>query len=291
MKALGIVSPATVRLEVDAAGRSDVGKRRQQNQDHFFIGRSERSLRTISSNLPAGRLVESLDEGAWSFIVADGLGGAAAGDVASRLAIEFAVQLHARRPSWYLRTTPELRPLILERARQLVRAIDNELARTAAVDHRLTGMGTTMTIVSAIGNELFIAHVGDSRASLLRDGKLRRLTRDHTVIASLVDMGALDHAEAERHPMRHLLAHALGRGSRDLPVEVAHEIVLPGDVLLVASDGLHGCVPDEIVATRLQAKSSDEAADRLVAAALEAGGPDNVTVVVARFVAAASGLA
>jgi protein phosphatase len=280
--------PLAERLEVEVAGRSHVGRRRLDNQDHFIVGRSERAVRQIAGNLPAGSLPDAIEESAWFFVVADGLGGAAAGEVASRLAIEAGVQLHAMRSTWYLRATPELRPVILERSRQLMRAIDVELARAAANDRRLAGMGTTMTIASTIGSELFVAHVGDSRASLYRDGRFLRLTRDHTVIASLVDMGALDPESAERHPLRHLLAHALGRGAHDLPVEVSHRELQDGDVLLMSSDGLHGVVPDDVVAQVLEtAAANGEAveatADRLVEAALDAGGPDNVTVVVARF--------
>ena len=275
-------------VEVEVVGRSHVGLRRKENQDHFLVGRSERAVRTVASNLPAGSLPESMAEAAWFFVVADGLGGAAAGEVASRLAIEVGVQLHALRPTWYLRATPELRPVIVERSRQLVRAIDAELARAAASDKRLTGMGTTMTIASTIGSELFVAHVGDSRASLFRHGTLLRLTRDHTVIASLVDMGALDQETAERHPFRHLLAHALGRGAADLPVEVSHRALEDGDLLLLSSDGLHGVVADEVIsATLRRVAEQDEgvgvAVDALIAAALEAGGPDNVTAIVARF--------
>jgi serine/threonine protein phosphatase PrpC len=280
--------PLAERLEVEVAGRSHVGRRRADNQDHFLVGRSERAVRQIAGNLPAGSLPESIEESAWFFVVADGLGGAAAGEVASRLAIEAGVQLHALRSTWYLRATPELRPVILERSRQLMRAIDVELARAAASDRRLAGMGTTMTIASTIGAELFVAHVGDSRASLFRDGRFVRLTRDHTVIASLVDMGALDAESAERHPLRHLLAHALGRGAHDLPVEVSHRELQHGDVLLMSSDGLHGVVPDDVVAEVLTTAAAtgegiDATADRLIEAALDAGGPDNVTVVLARF--------
>jgi protein phosphatase len=265
-----------------------VGLKRTENQDHFLVGRSERAIRRIASNLPEGSLPDLIEEAAWFFVVADGLGGAAAGEVASRLAIEAGVQLHALRPTWYLRATPELRPVILERSRQLVRAIDQELARAAASDRRLTGMGTTMTIVSTMGTDLFVAHVGDSRASLFRDGSLIRLTRDHTVIASLVDMGAMDQEAAERHPLRHLLAHALGRGSQDLPVEVSNRELQDGDLLILSSDGLHGVVPDEVIVSRLKrvverGDSVETAADQLIDEALAAGGPDNVTVVVARM--------
>ena len=283
-----VPEPRPTRVDVEVAGRSHVGLKRTENQDHFLVGRSERATRRIVSNLPEGSLPDLIEEAAWFFVVADGLGGAAAGEVASRLAIEVGVQLHALRPTWYLRATPELRPVILERSRQLVRAIDLELARTAAGDRRLTGMGTTMTIVSTMGTDLFVAHVGDSRASLFRDGSLIRLTRDHTVIASLVDMGALDQEAAERHPLRHLLAHALGRGSRDLPVEVSNRELQDGDLLVLSSDGMHGVVPDEVIVSRLKrvverGDSVETAAEQLIDEALAAGGPDNVTAVVARF--------
>jgi PPM family protein phosphatase len=193
-------------------------------------------------------------------IVADGMGGHVAGEVASRIAINAAA-------------STELDPI--DRVAAGNRAIREEVAR----DPSLEGMGTTMTLLAIEGDVATLAHVGDSRAYLLRQGELSQLTEDHTVAAEYVALGQLSPEEAGSHPQRHMLTRTLGL-TRFVNVD-EHKVDLSrGDRILICSDGLTEMVDDATIARALTAGSPDEVVWKLVELANEAGGVDNITVVV-----------
>lgn len=195
-------------------------------------------------------------------MVADGMGGHVAGDIASRTAITVAAETDG---------TPA------ERVEAANRAILDEVA------HRpeLAGMGTTLTLVElgADGVARF-AHVGDSRAYLLRDGRLRQLSTDHTVVAEYVQAGKLTAEEAATHPQRSMLTRALGLVPV-LEVDTFEEPLQPGDRLLLCSDGVSSMIDDEQIADALRATTPEEAAWELVERANQAGGLDNITALIA----------
>ena len=196
------------------------------------------------------------------FAVADGMGGHQGGEVASSVALEIL----------------ETGDGTLE---ELVRRANDEVFRRAAQDPRLAGMGTTLTAIRRDGDVLRLAHVGDSRAYLLRDDSIQRLTKDHTVVERLVDEGRLTSEEAEIHPQRSILTRALGVDD-SLQVDQGAIEPQPGDRLLLCSDGLTGMIDEEAI-TRILAEHADDpqaAADALVDAANAAGGQDNITAVV-----------
>ena len=193
-------------------------------------------------------------------IVADGMGGHVAGEVASRLAINAAA-------------SSEVGPG--DRVAAGNRAIREEVAREPSLE----GMGTTMTLLSIEGNMATIGHVGDSRAYLLRDGELQQLTQDHTVAAEYVAQGQLSPAEAASHPQRHMLTRTLGL-TRFVNVDEIELELADGDRLLVCSDGLTEMVDDATLAAALGEGSPDEVVWELIELANEAGGVDNITVAV-----------
>jgi protein phosphatase len=195
------------------------------------------------------------------YAVADGMGGHQGGEVASSLALETVAKGKGN----------------LE---QRVREANSAVFSHAAGDPGLTGMGTTLTVLLADGNVLRLAHVGDSRAYMFRDGEIQRLTKDHTVVERLVDEGKLTAQEAEIHPQRSILTRALGV---DTALQVDQAAIEPkhGDRLLLCSDGLTGMVDEARIAEILGSKKDpQDAADALVEAANEAGGQDNITAVV-----------
>lgn len=203
--------------------------------------------------------------------VADGVGGAVAGEMASRLAILKMVSLDKRR-------------LVHPLDRELKDAVAdaNEVISFAGfAEPRLAGMATTLTAV-AMSNDgrYLIANVGDSRSYLLRDGQLRRLTRDDSLVQELIDQGVLDEAEARRHPQRSVVLRALDGGDRRMLVLRAHDARL-GDRLLLCSDGVSDYLPDERIAELLELEDAAEAGRLLIDAALDAGSRDNLTAVVA----------
>jgi protein phosphatase len=216
-------------------------------------------------------------------LVADGMGGMAAGEVASRLAINTLVSLVLRTPDWIMRIGEGEAGEVMRRSVERFRQVNAALIEQAARDQRLTGMGTTMTLACSIGADLLITHVGDSRAYLLRQGGLHKLTSDHTLAQRMIDAGLISPQDEGVRQLRHLLTQALGaKGSFNPEV---HQIPLAdGDQLLLCTDGLTNMVDDKTVASVLQEEgTAAEACQTLVDLALRQGGEDNITVVVARY--------
>ena len=197
-------------------------------------------------------------------VVADGVGGNVGGAVAAALAVA-AVSTAG------------------DDLAAAVAAANSRLADAVAADPQLSGMATTLTAVALTGSELVVAHVGDSRAYLFRDGRLRQLTQDQTLVQSLVDAGAIDAEQARTHPLRSVVLGALHGRDDDLArLEVGRYDIRPGDRLLLCSDGLSGVVAPELLARVLADEPAPTAAaTRLVRDALAAGTQDNVTAVVA----------
>jgi PPM family protein phosphatase len=226
--------------------KSDTGRQRRANEDSFFVR-------------------------APLFFVADGGGGAQAGEVASRLAAEtFASGLPDDGTSE-------------QRLETRVREANARIHELSQEDRALNGMGTTLTAAYLDGDELALAHVGDSRAYLLRDGELSRLTRDHTLVEELVRRGELTEQEAAEHPQRSIITRALGP-EPDIDIDLHTHRARAGDVVLLCSDGLTGMIGEDEVADILaRAGSLGDAGRALVAAANDAGGRDNITVVLFRL--------
>jgi len=205
------------------------------------------------------------------FVVADGMGGAQAGEVASRIAIEAFEQ--------GLPESGSAEERLATRVHEANRRI-YELSRT---QHERAGMGTTLTAAFVDDSHLAIAHVGDSRAYLFRDGKLKRLTQDHSLVGELVRRGKLTEEQAEEHPQRSIITRALGP-EPVVEVDTWSYVVRDRDVLLLCSDGLTSMVSEEKIAEVLASSPSlERAADRLISDANAAGGRDNITVVISRL--------
>src|SRR3954454_7842073 len=235
-------------LSLRFGARSDVGLTREGNEDALYAG---------------PRLLA----------VADGMGGHAAGEGASRVVIEALVPLDQSPPDGDL----------TEALRRAVETANGYLRDMVAADSALEGMGTTLTALLSAGQRLGLVHVGDSRAYLLRDDELHQITHDHTLVQSLVDEGRITPEEATTHPQRSWITRALdGRGEIELDVSVreAHD----GDRYLLCTDGLSGVVSEETMLEALRVPDPQGACDRLVELALRAGGPDNITCIVADIV-------
>ncbi len=276
---------ASSLVEVDLAALSDPGKVRRNNEDHFIAARFDRSMKTLLTNLPAGEIPLNFSETAWGLLVADGVGGAAAGEIASRTAIHALVDLVIETPDWIMRLDEPLAKEVLQRMERRFQQVRETLVERAKADPALRGMGTTMTVACSIGPVLLTAHVGDSRAYLLRkSGRLERLTRDQTMAQSLADSGAIAQSEVATNPYRHVLTSALATRGAFVQVELKRYVLNDGDQLLLCSDGLTEMVPDDAIARELgRSGSSADVCRRLVDLALQAGGKDNITVVLGRY--------
>jgi PPM family protein phosphatase len=231
---------------VEHVGKSDVGRQRTSNEDSLLLDPP-------------------------FFVVADGMGGARAGEVASQIATEeFGKQPDDEMP-------PE------QRLESIARSANRRIYELAAADESRRGMGTTLTAAMVVGDEVSVGHVGDSRCYRLRDGELEQLTNDHSLVAELERTGQITPEAAEHHPQRSIITRALGP---EPDVEVDNYTIAgkPGDVYVLCSDGLTGMISDEELASILRGSENlEEAAEGLIRAANQSGGKDNITVVMFRL--------
>jgi protein phosphatase len=253
-------------------GATNVGLHRRQNEDTFVIA----DLSSGDLDSPCNEIALSLSNAGFLLMVCDGMGGAAAGEVAARIAAS------------------SIRQNLLDGGQAVADHPGESLETAVAVANRAIldeadqrpeerGMGTTCTAAIVTPGALTVAQVGDSRAYLLRDGRLQPLTTDQSLAAELVAAGVLNAEEARNFPHRSVLRQALGSKGLVQPVISEYSLV-PGDRLLLCSDGLHDPVPDSEIRDALsRAADLTGAAQTLVDRALAAGGPDNITVVVADY--------
>ena len=249
-----------IRAGVEAAGMTDVGCQRDNNEDHFAYWEPQSDTQFEQK----GRLA----------VVADGMGGYEGGQEASHIAVDAVLDTYRNG------TDASPQALLLSG----LKAAHERIRQQAAANPTLYGMGTTCTAVALVGDHLYFAHVGDSRLYLVRSGTLTQLTRDHSYVSRLVESGLISREEAEFHPQRHILTAALGTigdlitDSPEIPVPLQS-----GDTLIVCTDGLWGQVRDEEFA-RLGQEPVLDLCNDLVRLARQRGGPDNITLQVLRVV-------
>jgi serine/threonine protein phosphatase PrpC len=253
-----------VRVRIASGGVTNAGRVRANNEDNY-------------------KMVDPLN----LYVLSDGMGGEAHGEIASAMAVETVVKhcidietnpaakiIGAVQPSWSART---------KRLSTAVHLANSNIFKSAEKNPDQHGMGATLTAVWIDGARLSIAHVGDSRAYLLRGGTLLQLTRDHSLVAEQVRRGILTAAEAEESDMQSVLLRALG-AQAEIEVDAEEHTLFPRDVLLLCSDGLTRVVTEPEIAGTLQSETDPtQAAEKLVAMANERGGPDNITVLVVRL--------
>ena len=243
-----------MRLEFSLAARSEIGLVRKGNEDSGLVG-----IQILA--------------------IADGMGGHVAGEIASSIAIDALVPLDTK----ISLESPFDDDSITDFLLQTVAAVDDQIGAMIVADPNLDGMGTTLTALILDSNRVAIVQVGDSRCYRLRDGKIQQLTRDHTLVQELLDLRRITQDEATQHPQRSLLTQAL-MGHRDVTPDIALYDAKRGDRFLLCSDGLSSVVPLVDIHRILAEGTSTETLDALMAAALERGAPDNVSVIVVDLV-------
>ena len=251
--------------EVQFADLTDVGCQRERNEDAFAFWQPA----DFGDRDRKGRLA----------VIADGMGGYEGGYEASRIAVETVCDVYANTAG-----TPQA---LLVNAVQSAHGRIRDFARQHP---KLIGMGTTCTAACVVRSHLYFAHIGDSRLYLIRDGKISRLTRDHSYVGRLIESGLLAQSDAEAHPQRHILTAALGIGEEVTPDSPLRPLPLEnGDVLLLCTDGLWGLLSDEELRDLASHNDPAPACQELVSLARDRGAPDNVTVQVMRFVSNGTG--
>jgi protein phosphatase len=269
-------------VDVAVSGLSHRGKVRANNEDCFLVLRFARSLYPVLTNLPNELALPAHQEIGYGLLVADGLGGEAAGEVASRSAIHHLIQLVLKTPDWIFFTDQVDADPVMSRMVERFRDIDQVLKQQGRQFAGCQGMGTTLTLACTLGLGLVICHIGDSRAYLFRQGRLSQLTRDMTVAQDLVDAGDLEPTAKAASRLRHVLTQSLGTGTAR--ADASHHLLRDGDRLLLCSDGLNEMLSDAQIAAVLATIGSPAAAcHHLVQQAVDTGGRDNVTAVVADY--------
>ena len=269
---------------VEVCALTDVGRTREHNEDAFLV--ADLALDDplgfaddASGEIVAVPRVVHPGPGGVLFLVADGLGGAAAGEVASRMAARAVFDaMRARMPD--AGVSPEEYALAL---RDAAVAANTSIHLQATRNAELRGMGTTLTAAALRGDTLYLAQVGDSRAYLLRDGVAQQLTKDQSLMQKLVEAGEITPEQAETSARRNIILQALGPEA-NVKVDLTHQPLRRGDLLILCSDGLSGQVrATELAEAAMQASDLGMLCRELIARANATGGPDNITVVTARF--------
>ena len=270
------VCPPQVMLRYGAL--SDVGRVRPNNEDRYLVARNDRIISPLATNIDSRQLVKVPPQTIWGLGVADGMGGHLGGEVASTLALNLTLQYAQQGLQWYVEIGEKETREIVSRFESILEAVTREIGMHAERDPSLAGMGTTLTVAVVRNDRLFVYHVGDSRAYLLRAGHLVRITRDQTFAQDLVDRG-LEDCLVGMQSARHMLTQAMGRG--DVEVEVHLLTLAQGDRLILSTDGLTDGVDDDAIERVATSGEPGEVCRTLVDKALAAGGRDNITVIVA----------
>jgi len=262
---------------VDAAGASHAGKVRPANEDHFAIMTLQRSVQLRSTNLQDTTVLDRLRRPEIQIlVVADGVGGAVGGKIASSVAVRAVVEYLAEAVGCVQDLDVDREQTFLD---HLSHSVERGHERLKEMFQTQGGPATTLTMVTVIWPRAYVVHVGDSRGYFLRHGKLRQFTRDQTMGDYLVDIGAVTEQHAQKAGLYNVLSSAVGG---DLVPSVGLVDLEEGDSVLLCTDGLTKHVSDERIVELLSSGTADAAAQALIEAALEGGGSDNVTVVVAK---------
>jgi serine/threonine protein phosphatase PrpC len=268
--------PGSGEVIVHVVARTDVGRTREHNEDAFAVA----DLSTEGTPAEADAFTHPAGARGALFMVADGMGGAAAGEIASAMAVEIVVG--EMRTNWIVSETADADTFVRS-IKQATKSANEHINSFAASHPEYRGMGTTATVAGFLGDTLYLAQVGDSRAYLVRNGAAQQITKDQSLMQKLIEAGELTEEEAAQSERRNIILQALGP-EPIIKVDLTHQVVRRGDLLVLCSDGLSGQVTkDEIGVIVSEAPDLAEACKRLIDRANESGGPDNITVIVARF--------
>jgi serine/threonine protein phosphatase PrpC len=263
-------------IKVEVFAKTDLGRSREHNEDRFLVADLTRKTASLQPHVRQ----HDIGERGTLFVVADGMGGAAAGELASQMATD-TIYAHLLK-AWHEEdeATPQR---FAYRLKEAVEVANSSIHAHAKAHPEVRGMGTTTTAAGVLQDHLYLTQVGDSRAYLVRGGEAFQLTKDQSLMQRLVEAGELTEEEASRSERKNIILQALGPDPK-VKVDLTHQEVRRGDILVLCSDGLTGQVrKDEIARIVSAAADLSTACDQLVALANDRGGPDNITVVIARF--------
>jgi protein phosphatase len=260
-------------IDIEIFGKTDVGLIREHNEDNFLIADITSGVRSNDGREPLR--LQLGDKGAL-LLVCDGMGGAAAGEVASQMAVDSIYEALTA-------SEPQARDAFARLVRRAVERANERIFVQSRDNQSERGMGTTCTVAALVDQTLVVGQIGDSRCYILRDGKLAQVTKDQSLAWQLIEAGAMTPEEAKAFEHANIILQALGVQER-VEVVLSQVSLRKGDVALLCSDGLHGPVSDEeLLSVLVMEPDLQKAAESLIQKALDRDGPDNITVVLARF--------
>jgi len=274
-----------MRGKMDCFGLTDVGKVRELNEDQFLIADLNRSMLVHHTSLQIDDHTRLFGGSQGKLLlVADGMGGHAAGERASSLVVDTLTRYVLNTMPWFFQLREGQEDDLKDELKAALERCQERIEVEASAHTERKGMGTTLTMAYLLWPRLYVVHAGDSRCYLLRGTRLEQITTDHTVAQQMVEKGVLPAEQAESSRWSHVLWNCIGGGSHDLNPEVHRVTLQLGDTLLLCTDGLAKYVPEEQIITLLrQGRSAEETCRQLVDVANAKGGADNITVIVARF--------
>ncbi|MFZ5352628.1 MAG: Stp1/IreP family PP2C-type Ser/Thr phosphatase [Bacillota bacterium] len=249
-----------------SAGKTDVGLVRKINEDSFLcVNLSKQSKISV--------------EDVYLFMVADGMGGANAGEVASSMAIEEIASYISRNIASAMQSA-DRKNSIQSMIRDAIAYTNDKIYKKSVLESNCFGMGTTLSLVLAVAENIYIGHIGDSRIYLIRDNSITRLTDDHSLVAELVKNGTIKPEDAQNHPQKNIITRALGT-EYNIEADEKNICIKDGDYLVLCTDGLTNLLEDEeIMNIVIEEDETAAACDKLIKSAITKGGNDNITVVI-----------
>lgn len=272
-------------VSVDVHGQTDVGKTRKVNQDQFLVAALRKTIEIEQTSLPPSHQpVLGGDAHALLLLVADGVGGVPGGDEASAVALDTVAEYVGRSMRCFYKLDELAQEDLLAELTRSVQEGHASVLQHAAGEPERSRMATTLTMAHVLWPRAYVVQIGDSRCYHVRGATVTQVTTDHTLAEELLRVGALSREEARRSPFRHVLSRTVGGEPTEIQPEISMLVLEGGDALLLCTDGLTNHVGDTAIGEQLgRAALAREACAALVRAALDDGGSDNVTVVVARF--------
>jgi protein phosphatase len=272
-------------VQMDCHGMTDIGRKRSTNEDQFLIADLSKSLRVHQTSLGLDHQTRlfSASQG-HLLVVADGMGGCAAGERASTLAIDSMVSYVLDTLQWFFRLSQDNEEDFQEDLKAVLVHCQERMANEMAAIPKREGMGSTLTMAYIIWPRMYVVHVGDSRCYLARSGEISQITRDHTVAEMYVEQGAMSAEDAKSSKWSHVLWNFLGGDTEELSPEVHRATLRQGDAVLLCTDGLTKYLPNEQLVEQIRrGETSADICQQLVSDANSKGGSDNITVILARF--------
>ncbi|QDV28050.1 PP2C family protein-serine/threonine phosphatase [Aureliella helgolandensis] len=275
-------------IKINCAGQTDIGKKRDSNQDQFFIADLHKSMLVQAASLepevPTCKFGEPL---AKLMMVADGMGGHKGGSRASRLAIELLVHQFVNSTHWLLQADvaiPEREKAFVDELKIMLKRAHHAIELESKGLSDLQGMGTTLTMACIVWPWMYVVHAGDSRCYLMRGDELRKVTHDHTVSSQMVEKNSMTQEEAQNSPWNNVLYNALGAGANEVQAELHRVELQPHDQIVICSDGMYRYISDaELRGMLLNEQEPQPLCEALIQIANARGGADNITAIVAQI--------